>query len=512
MADSNIEVVIVGAGPVGLAAACMLQHFGIKFIILDKKPTPTSTSNALLINMRVLQLLEPLGLTKKLIQSGTKLNGMSFYASKRKLLQVDVPENMPYKFLLTLPQTKTESVLRTYLNENMINVQQNWEFISYQSVQDRLNVLVKTPEGEKTINSKWLLGCDGVHSLVRKQCGIHYEGKEIKSHFVMIDANIEAEHYNNKYIAACFQPDLTFAIFPYQANGLSRLLAEVSRSKEFDKIDYPSLEDMQKISNNCLPFKCKITNMTWSSKFWVQEHLADRYNTEQVFLVGDAAHCHSPAGGLGMNTGIQDAINLCWKIYYCSHNKATVKLLDTYNMERRPVGQTVIKMSSSNLRMVTIRNQILYHFRNFILKFIFKINKLNHKFMKAIHQLNLKYSDSLITQKSGLKHLYSGMAMPDFSLQHETKNFSFYTDMDPKYFYILCFTMYEDVQKLHNQYKWPIVCLNGSNIIITEQKRTWPKQGVVIIRPDGYIALTTTSIHSVKEYFQKLFVEIEMST
>ena len=149
-----------------------------------------------------------------------------------------------------------------------------------------------------------------------------FPGKTLKSHFVMIDARITSPEKKFKHAFASFQPDLTFAIFPYQKNGLSRLLAEVSRHPTFDQIDNPTLENMQDIAKRCIPFEHDIKDMVWASKFWVHEHVAEKYKKERVFLLGDAAHCHSPAGGFGMNTGIQDAANLCWKLALCLKEKS----------------------------------------------------------------------------------------------------------------------------------------------------------------------------------------------
>ena len=172
MPEIKTTVAIVGAGPVGLSAACFLQHAGIDFIIFDKKSEPTQTSNALIINMRTLQQLSPLGLTDQLINAGYKIDGMRFYASKKLMARADVSKNLPYEFILFTPQAKTESILRAHLIHNDITLHQNWAFESLKQDENKNRLTVNTPEGPTHINADYVLACDGSHSAVRKQTGI----------------------------------------------------------------------------------------------------------------------------------------------------------------------------------------------------------------------------------------------------------------------------------------------------------------------------------------------------
>ena len=499
------DVIIVGAGPVGLVAACALQQADINVVIFDKKKGATQTSNALMINMQTLQLLQSFNLSDQFIAAGRKLHGATMYSKKAPLAQIHIPSEMPYDFMLTLPQAKTEAILREHLHQLGVTIQQNWELVSYEQTNKQVTAHIQTPEGETTLSSQWLIGCDGAHSKVRKHSNIAYPGKDEPSHFVMIDAKLNTLNDENQYAMACLQPDLTLAIFPYNDDGTSRLLAEVSRSKQFNTIDYPSLDDMQRIAKQCLPFEHTITDLSWSSKFWVHEHLADTYRDNRIFLAGDAAHCHSPAGGFGMNTGIQDAINLCWKLALCTHHKANYSLLNTYQRERHPVGKHVVEMSSAFLHMLMISNPIVFYLRACLVKVATKIPYFIKRFMKTMHQLNIQYPNNMIVTKSQYKSLCAGMSMPDFILSEKNQPFYFYKDRNPSHFYVLCFTQFDEIKTLVQTHPWPITCVNGKNIQSNNQAIYWPKTGYIIIRPDAYIAEIGGLTNNVSTYFSKLF-------
>lgn len=507
MTEIKTNIAIVGAGPVGLSAACFLQHAGIDFIIFDKKPKPTHTSNAILINMRTLQQLSPLGLSKPLIDLGMKLKGMNFYASKRLIASINLSHNLPYDDILTLPQAKTESILRTHLTDNDMTIHQNWALESVEQNKNKTMIRVNTPEGPTAISADYVLACDGSHSVVRKQAEISYPGKSLKSHFVMIDAKITSSEEGLNSFNGFFQPNLSFIIIPYQKDGLSRLLAEVSRHPKFNRIDNPTLENMQDIAKCCIPFKHEIKDMVWASKFWVHEHVAEKYKKDRVFLLGDAAHCHSPAGGLGMNTGIQDAANLCWKLALCLKNKAPSALLDTYEQERRPEGVRVVKLSENNTKIATINNKLLYHLRNTFMRIFLNRPAIANKFLSIANQLTICYPNNLITHKSHFHALRAGKQMPDFSLIRTNKTFRFYQNMNPNQFYLLCFGNTYQSSLISNltHKNWPITILDAKNINHERRVMKWPKNGFVVIRPDAYIALASTDEKAVTHYFNTLF-------
>ena len=389
MANINTDVVIVGAGPVGLTAACMLRYFGIDFVIIDKKESPTETSNALLINMRTLQLLHALGVSEKFITAGKKLEGFTIFASKKEVASLDVPTDFPYDFLLTLPQSNTESILRQYLTDNGVSILDGTELLSFSQDNGQVQAKVQHGDEEQEVEAKLMLACDGYNSFVRKQCGIHYPGDNLKSHFIMIDAEFKAEVPANR-MAVFLQRNLMMGVIPFAENGKCRILAEVGRHKLFNSIDVPTLADMQAIAAECVPGAYEINNLTWASKFWVHEHLANQYNQDNIYLLGDAAHAHSPAGGMGMNTGMQDAINLCWKINMFLNYNLSKHILSTYVEERRPVAEDVISLSSQMTKMMTISGPIDYTIRNLAMRIFGKFKSAGKEaFLLGQH---LKYN------------------------------------------------------------------------------------------------------------------------
>jgi 2-polyprenyl-6-methoxyphenol hydroxylase-like FAD-dependent oxidoreductase len=492
--ENRTSVLIVGAGPVGLVAACMLQHLGVDFMIVDKKSAPTTTSNALLISMRTLQLLEPLGIAQQLIAAGTKLKGMALYASMQKLTDINVPENLPYDTLLSLAQSDTENILRSYLQNKGVAIHNECNLQRIHYAGNQVIVRLKTPNGEMEVSSKALLACDGYHSFVRNKFNIAYPGDDLHNHFIMIDATWDAAE--NKNIACAFlQRNLTLMVIPHGNNNTCRLLAEVSRHEKFNKIDEPTLEDMQAIATACVPYQHKISNLVWSSKFWVHEHLAKNYSKGAVFLLGDAAHSHSPAGGMGMNTGMQDAVNLCWKLSLFLQGKAARKILRTYESERRAVAESVVSLSSELTKMMTCSNYFKYKIRNAAIKLFAK--RFSKEMITTGQQLNIKYKKSLLIWPSKYRKLSAGMAVPDFRVGGK---FQFYRDMNPAYFYILCFATDKNNTRLVSDYidncALPIKILSGENITSTNCKH-WPSNGYLVIRPDAYIAQITDDAENV---------------
>ena len=328
-----------------------------------------------------------------------------------------------------------------------------------------------------------------------------------KSHFVMIDATLQASQINNNTMCAFFHPHLTMLAIPLAANGNYRLIAEVSRQPQFNQIDYPSLEDMQAIAKCCMPFTHSISDMTWSSRFWVHEHLAAQYHKGNIFLLGDAAHCHSPAGGLGMNTGMQDAINLCWKLRLKHKFKAKQGILASYQNERQPVDRQVIKLSSRFMRMATLNNPILYYLRNTLIQLVTKLKTIQKTFLLHNNQLDIEYKNSMLVGKSALAGFTAGTQIADFSWHDNDKNYSYYCDMDPNYFYLLCFenndTQHdcrEQMEKIMKLQQLPLKIIKQNQIRSEPEGMQAPKQGYVLIRPDAYIAVSTYSLQDIVKY------------
>jgi 2-polyprenyl-6-methoxyphenol hydroxylase-like FAD-dependent oxidoreductase len=511
---SNKPVVIVGAGPVGLTTACLLHHFGIPFMIFDKKSKKetTKTSNALLINMQTLQLLRPLGIAAKWIESGLHLEGISLYGSNKHLARVDVDDGrLPFNYQLILPQSKTEQILRAYLKDRGIQIQLSSTLKEYTvHDDDSIELTIATPQKNINIKTAWLLACDGYHSTVRNHAKIKgYQHSLSSKHFVMIDATWTSEK-PKKRLRAFLQPNISLGIIPYGEKGQSRLLAEVGRSAQFNHIDLPTLEDFKDIAKSCVPFPHQITNMVWSSKFSVVERIANQFQIGNIFLLGDAAHSHSPAGGMGMNTGIQDAVNLCWKLNMVYHNHFSSSLLHTYHLERRHVAKKVVSASNTMTRMMSLNNLFLFTIRNFLLMILMKFNKTKRAFLETNNQFTLRYPINDLVYKGKLSSFCSGSAMPEMNYKIDDVLLSLYDHMDYKHFYVLCFNKKDTSETLSKKIgldNLPIKFLHKTRIFLVNKYRPWPKQGFIVVRPDAYIALSTTSENQVIHYFKTILAQ-----
>jgi 2-polyprenyl-6-methoxyphenol hydroxylase-like FAD-dependent oxidoreductase len=492
---------------VGLTTACLLDHFGIKCIIFDKKEEPTQTSNAILINMQALQLLKPLGITAKLIEQGLHMSGFSVYASNKLLAHIEIDDpSLPFDYQLTLPQSHTEEILRKHLKVRGVEIYSSYTLEDYVQTSDAIELTVSTSKGRVKIDSSWLFACDGCYSTVRKLTQIKgYEHSLSANSFIMIDAMWEAEQATNR-LNAFFQPDISLLIIPYAKGGRSRFIAEIGRSAKFKQIDVPSLDDFKQIAASCVPFAHKISDRTWSSRFSIVERVADQFQKGNIFLLGDAAHSHSPAGGMGMNTGIQDAMNLCWKLNMVSNNQISHLFLNTYNSERRYAAKQVISASNAMTRMITIKQSLLFRMRNFVLKFMMKFDLFKNLFLRRNNQISLRYPSNELIVKSRLSDFRSGKAMPGMQYIIDSDTFDLYNDMDYKHFYLLAFGDKEAFAGICEKIgdELPILFLHKSQISLLNKKLSWPTRGFIVIRPDAYIALATTSESQAILYFTKM--------
>ena len=315
MADTSI--LIVGAGPSGLTAAIELTRRGFAPRIIDKRSGPVTESRALAVNPRTLAILQPAGLTPRLIAAGTPIQKAYLRGLDRLLLTLDLsrlPD--PYNYMLMLPQHETERLMAARLAELAGAVERSTTLLSLSQSDDRITVALQGPGGaETTLHPDIVIGADGAHSTVRHGIGQQFAGAAYEQAWGLADATIESDLPLDGIIVFDRAPDLA-ALFPIKGERV-RLLS-----------------DREEVLNH-IPPEIRIREVHWSTSFRISHRLVERYQSGSVFLVGDAAHIHSPFGARGMNMGIEDAAWLAWLI----HEGDTVG----YTAARRPVAQQVIE-------------------------------------------------------------------------------------------------------------------------------------------------------------------------
>lgn len=473
--QTNSDILIIGAGPVGLTLAIILKTAGIDFKIIDKKAGITSTSNAIGVNPRSLEIWKTIGIFEKACNEGLKISGLASYANNELLHYTTVDGvTSEIDFFLALPQSQTERLLLNALNELGGDVIWNTELTKIKQAGGLIeNKCITTNQQENIISSKWLIGCDGYHSIVRELAKIKYNCHDLEQHFLMLDGIVNGLDIKRDHFEANFHPHGAVIALPMK--GVTRLLFEISADPKYKNAKVGTLE----IFSNMLHERCNkysIEKINWSSSFYIHECLAEEYIKDNIILAGDAAHSHSPAGGQGMNTGIQDAWNLGWKLTQIIKGYASPKLLETYQQERKPIANDVLKRSGLILRLATANNKAIQLVRNWSIKHLFNIHKVSIDIANQLAQTDIHYETPLIEITT--------------SFIPATKSRII----------------------LNNMNIWHIFIVNGTNTkaisskivnvtYMDQDKIWWSNAKMCLVRPDGHIAMYADDIEDISQYF-----------
>ena len=386
----EVEVAVVGAGPTGLTMATMLSAYGVHTVVLDRATRPAGHSRAAVIHARTLETLEPLGVVDELVNEGVIVPHFGVRDRDRRLLAVDfegLPTTHPYT--LMLPQNETERILRKALRA--VGGQLMWGCEVTAVKQDLAGselTVRRGGEGSAQIRARYVVGCDGAHSLVREEVGVPFEGATYPQSFVLADVRMRWPLPDDE-VQLFFSPEGLVVVAPLPG-GQHRVVATVDEAPR-----EPALDDIQALLDTRGPRmpRPRIKEVVWSSRFQVHHKVADRFREGAVFLCGDAAHVHSPAGGQGMNTGIQDAANLAWKLALVLRGYATESLLDSYERERRQVAREVVSTTHRLTRLATLRSPAARRFRNVLLAAAGRSGWLPRRLATNLAELGITYHD-----------------------------------------------------------------------------------------------------------------------
>lgn len=376
---TEIDVLVVGAGPVGLLAAAELRRHGVACRIVDKLPTPAGWVKALSISPRTLELFDDLGLAADALDAGLLLERQRTFVNGEPASTVEAvyPGDAPYRHPLLLPQPETERILRDHLARLGGDVERGVALESFVEHGDRIEAVLASDRGKETVVCRYLVGCDGAHSAVRRGLGVSFEGGRFPSEFLLADVAIDWEIPHGEAVLFTTTCDGTLdnllVCIPYRdANDPGRPRYRLSTmAKAVSETDWenppderiasttpaPTLADVRGWVSRFSPMPAAVDDLRWASTFRIAHRIAGSYRVGRAFLAGDAAHIHPPTGGQGMNTGLQDAYNLAWKLALAVRGRAADGLLDSYDRERRPVGQAVVERTKQRSTKLADRTQ-----------------------------------------------------------------------------------------------------------------------------------------------------------
>lgn len=499
----DTDVLIVGAGPVGLTMACYLHFHGVRFRIIDKNSHGTETSNAIGLQSRTLELLNTLGIADELVKSGNKLSNFHIQSNKKALANWNLHLiDSIYPYMLSVSQKITEHALLSYLSEAKISIERQTELITIDQNDSHIDIRMKTPEGEAMLRSKYISACDGYHSTVRDLSDIAYEGEDIPLNMLIMDAPLEWSSTKTHGYTA-FTDTLSVILLPLENSW--RIIADVANAPEFHckSKEQPTEATFQRILDLTMNEKIKVKKALWASKFLIHERLARHYKKGRVFLTGDAAHAHSPAGGQGMNTGMQDAVNLAWKLAFVLKGHAKEALLNSYERERRPVAKEIIRFSGLLTRFGTLRNKYLIMIRDFFAARLSKLSFLQKRFGATVSELEVNYRGSDLSRGRKRAGLKPGDRMPKKTWdlkEHMDKHF---LSAIGKKFILLDFhrqneRLFSDYSETVYHVKVPSQANEIAKIFGMENG------GYALIRPDQYISYMGNNLNEIRRFLHHI--------
>lgn len=407
---NRVPVLVVGAGPTGLAMAAELARHGVACRIIDKASAPTTLSKATSLQARTLEIFHQLGIDDVAIERGHKSHAVNVYAGQRHLVKFRYDDlDSPYPFMLSLIQSESEKVLGELVAQQGLAVERNVELVAFSQDGSGVHATLRHPDGrEEALEAGWIIGCDGAHSTIRHTLQIPFEGETFHQWFALADASIRWSLPDDELHGFVHQKGLFFVI-PL-APGQHRIIIEDT----IHSMDYqPTVDDFRAALKERVPYEAEIVETGWLSAFHVNVRRAAKYRVGRAFVAGEAAHVHSPVGGQGLNTSVQDAHNLAWKLALVVKGAAPDSILDSYQPERQPVAESVLKATAAITRVITLENRFIEGLRDHVMPLMTGLPPVKAQMATQDAEIDITYRKSPIVEDHGGGHAHLGrMAGP----------------------------------------------------------------------------------------------------
>lgn len=395
------KVIIVGAGPSGLMLAAQLLRFGIQPLIIDSKTSLSKPSKAFVLNAKTLEIYQQMGVAQQALSDGQKVVFLNLNQNGKAIATLPFGDfgmgKTQFPFLHILEQNKNEHLLSNYLTTNCCPIYWDTHLVNIAQNPDDITVTVNHRGNTQNWHCTYLIGADGSQSILRKLLNIEFKGANYQHKFYLADvklANFNAQTGANFY----FSTKDFVAVFPLKIENTFRFIGKIPKHLANKK--NATFVDVQPHIQNVLGKSFDIEKCNWFATYQLQHKIALSFSRNNCFLIGDAAHIHSPVGGQGMNTGLHDAYNLGWKLAGVLNQQLKREILDSYADERMPVAKKLLKttdriftfLTSQNGLIIFIRNRFLKH----LIKWLLRNKKLSSKFFATVSQTGITYRNCKI--------------------------------------------------------------------------------------------------------------------
>jgi 2-polyprenyl-6-methoxyphenol hydroxylase-like FAD-dependent oxidoreductase len=392
------EVLVVGAGPTGLVLALWLTRLGIRVRIIDKTAEPGTTSRALAVQARTLELYRQLGLADDVVEAGLVFSAANLWARGTKAAHVELGRlgigRSPFPFGLIYPQDDHERFLIERLEAVGVRVERGTELVEFEEADGRIVAHL----GRSTCEAAFLAGCDGARSTVRQKLDISYPGGTYEHLFYVADVEASGPLLDHELHVSIDESDFA-ALFPLKDEGHARLIGTIrpEAEKEGENLGWDD------VSKGLLErLRIDVRSVNWFSTYHVHHRVAARFRKGRVFLLGDAAHIHSPVGGQGMNTGIGDAVNLAWKLAAVLRGRAQARILDSYEPERIAFARRLVATTDRVFQFVTRSGQLAarvrVHLAPPVISALFRLPPVRRFMFRAVSQTGIEYRGSNLSE------------------------------------------------------------------------------------------------------------------
>lgn len=486
------QVLIVGAGPVGLTMAAELARYGVSVRIVDKAAQRTDKSKAIVLWTRTLELLDRARCASDFVAAGHKVDAANIIAGGQDIAHVDFTGvDSPYSYALMLPQSDTERLLEAHLGRLGVTPERQTEVLGFRQDGRGVTATLRKADGsEEIVEADWLVGCDGAHSAVRHGLGLSFLGDTLQSDWILADIHLNGYPLPIEEMATYWHQDGVLLAIPMSATRF-RIIADIGLSKG-NAPTQPTLEQVQAIIDQRGPGGMVVSNPIWLSGFRINERKVSDYRSGRVFVAGDAAHVHSPAGGQGMNTGMQDAFNLAWKLALVCRGEAAESLLGSYSAERSAVGDQVLKAAGRLTMVATMRNHTAQAVRNLFGRLLLGLAPVRKAMVDTMTEISVGYDHSPLNGP-GFQH--AGVPAPGKRLPPTAEDKPVGSGGMPRFALFAA-----------SNSKTKTLIGRFPDLLETSPRPPVDSGAIVLVRPDGYVACVAEAadIDAVEDYLKAI--------